>query len=340
MRSPLRRKPRHPETVGDLIEIEKKLVRTIRANRSQGQINRKLKFTDFNGIAKIEQGRRRILWREFVLLCEACSIDLADVLGRIQLPIVDEEDRPLSDSAFTSMLAYGFPNSAFRPLKGWTSARLKRIRSGAAALKLIDVLALLLRNDLDFATFESSLRAAAAGKEEESDDESNPLDDPWVGILYALMEFERIQGTSTTTSNLECLMSEITGMPLEAAKSWFADLLKNGTIQTVQSHYKASIYQRRMLISPENARKLHERMGDHLVEDRKLPPEKRQRKASVFQFLAANAETQRLMEQEIQSFREKIAALSRAAVDSGKIDRLMLAETILLNPLKNKQNPI
>jgi hypothetical protein len=129
-------------------------------------------------------------------------------------------------------------------------------------------------------------------------------------------------------------MSEITGMPLEATKSWFANLLKNGTIQTVQSHYKAGIYQRRMLISPENARKLHERMGDHLVADRKLPPEKRQKKASVFQFLAANAETQRLMEQEVQSFREKMAALSRAAVDSGKIDRLMLAETIFLNPLK------
>lgn len=61
--------------------IKKELLKCIRGQKSQTQINRKLGF-GFNQIYRWESGLVRISWGDFVKLCDACKVDLKNALQK------------------------------------------------------------------------------------------------------------------------------------------------------------------------------------------------------------------------------------------------------------------
>lgn len=62
-------------------KLEKELLRAIRGNRSQNQLNHKLGY-NFNRIAKWESGAQKIPWSNFVDLCLTCRVGLPAALKR------------------------------------------------------------------------------------------------------------------------------------------------------------------------------------------------------------------------------------------------------------------
>ncbi len=66
-----------PKTANHWSELAKTIIREIRGERSQEEINLALGL-NFNQVHRWESGRKRILWSEFAQLCEICNIPLKE----------------------------------------------------------------------------------------------------------------------------------------------------------------------------------------------------------------------------------------------------------------------
>lgn len=89
--------PRAPEPGWDSLRTE--LIRALRNSRSQNQVNRRLGFS-FNQMSRWESGRTRMLWTDFVRLCEVCH---KDIRGALHTAIGYEGD-PLDTRALVTIL--------------------------------------------------------------------------------------------------------------------------------------------------------------------------------------------------------------------------------------------
>lgn len=134
--------------INDLFWAESAIVRGLRGKKSQGAIKRRL-GSNFNWIAKVEQGKRRIKWSEFVRLIELNSIsseqknELRDrEISRLLLAI----RKKASDEKVVEVVSMNMPAHFFAYVDQWNSNRVDKLRQGKVALLFVDVLAMLARN--------------------------------------------------------------------------------------------------------------------------------------------------------------------------------------------------
>ena len=329
--------PNNPWTVSSFIELESKLVRILRAHRSQEQVNRKIGFKEFNGIAKIEHGRRRILWQEFVKLCACCHLDLVSILRGIDLPLRERQNPFKDEGKFVQLLTSGYPATSFSRVQGWPTSKLSRLKGGQTPLKLIDVLAILARNDEPFlglirALTGSGTLAMQLGFASAGTDAERQMSDPWIGVFYSLLELKEIRGAEADKSAVRSALCSISGMSVEELDSWLYWMIEQGWVVEDADRYRPALHQGSFHATLPTLSALHSRVGTHLAANRALPPEERQPGAVNFQFLVANPETLRAMGIEMKALREKLHTLSRECLRNGSADRVVIAETVILDP--------
>ena len=62
--------------------VAQEIVKAVRGKRSQAFVNKRLGLS-FNQVAKWETGRKRILWTDFIAICQICHCDLTKPLSEV-----------------------------------------------------------------------------------------------------------------------------------------------------------------------------------------------------------------------------------------------------------------
>ena len=201
------------------------------------------------------------------------------------------------------------------------------------------VSAILARNDLTFIGFIEKTSGNASllepfGVPNSSAPLARALNDPWIGIFYALMELERIRGNPAEKDTQKRALMDITALSEQEFSDWIAWMKECGAVREEDTRYSPGLHQFSFTASESGLRSLHACVGEHVASNRKLPIEKRQPGAVNFQFLAIDAAGLKKLGEEIKGLRERLRDLSRAAVEAGIADRIVIAETALIDPSK------
>ncbi len=279
-----------------------------------------------------------MLWREFVKLCAFCQLDLAATLRNLNLHLRERQTPFRDEGRLVDLLTSGYPAMAFNRVKGWPVSKLARLKSGAAPLKLIDLLVIFSRNDLQF----GELVEAISGSRELlrpfglSSSEMNSklvMSDPWIGIFYSILELKEIRGMPADKVAARLALCAISGMNEPEFQNWLSWMIEQGAIREEEGKYLPGTYQWSFSGTVPTLNALQARMGYHLATNRALPPESRQPGAVNFQFLASNAVYLKQMGEEVKALRERLFSLSRECLKKGEADRIVLAETALIEPI-------
>ena len=319
----------------DLHKIESIIVREIRGSFSQERANRIMGLANFNGIAKIESGKRRILWSEFLLLANNNNINVVDIFKTINLKISNKSIQ--NDAQVMKVLCYGFTGEYFKNVSGWKSDKIVRIKTGKTPLRLIDVLVLLAHNELYLSKFVSAcvsadkLPAVLTKKLNLFANHDTIISDAWIGLFLTLNSLALLYGEAPTKSSIEKAFCLMTQMGSKDYKVWIKKMEQAGAIDDSQDDYEITMTQKRFKFDHNSGQTFVKWLGQTMLKHHDLPMDKKEIDALGIQYLPLDEKSCEIILDELIKLRVMARELSLKNIEQS--DRTMIFHSFFFNPL-------
>lgn len=138
----------------DYIEkICQKIVKSLRSNKSQQQMNIKLGY-EFNQYAKWERGQKQILWEDLLEICDVLNIKIFDIL-KLRFAIPNSSTKK-SGQHILQFILNTFYEQDLKKMAlslGITASSLRRQMNGSTNIKLVTILNSFLYRPILFLYF-------------------------------------------------------------------------------------------------------------------------------------------------------------------------------------------
>ena len=222
----------------DFDALSQDLLRSVRGKATQLKINRQLK-TNYNRLYRLESGLQQITWLDFVKVCEACNVDLSNILAKH----FGFSESPLHFGGLIKILVTNFARkdicAALKVsdyvLRSW--ANEKRTPPLTRMLELIDyTMEILPEFFLEFSEKLPSVLEGAQQKKQEYKEFIYQY--PWVQAGLAALELESYKKSKLHNGSV---FRKASGLSIEDEKLFIRSLLQNGLIENQNGHYVSTM---------------------------------------------------------------------------------------------------